>query len=70
MDTSREPVDERVSGRADDAPAEEKRAGRDDAAAQAAAVLAESDERQDGREASGGSVEHHSVSDDGPAPDL
>ena len=69
MDSGQEPVDERVSQRADDAPAEEERAGRDDANAQAAAILADSDERQAGREGSGGSVEHRVVSGDGPAQD-
>ena len=49
---------ERASERVTDAPAEEARAGSDDPAAQAKAILAESDERQEGREESGGSVEH------------
>lgn len=52
-----EPND-RASQRATDAPAEESRAGSDDPAAQAETILAESDERQEGREDSGGSVEH------------
>ena len=50
--------DDRVSQRADDRPAEEVGAGSADPAAQAAAILADSDERQEGREESGGQVEH------------
>lgn len=61
--------DDRVSERADDAPAEEVGAGRADPAVQAAAVLADSDERQYGREQSGESVEHRVVDGAGPARD-
>lgn len=50
--------DDRVSQRADDRPAEEVGAGSADPAAQAEAILAESDERQEGRDSSAGSVEH------------
>lgn len=55
---------ERASERATDAPAEESRAGSDDPAAQAEAVLADSDERQEGREDSGGTVEHRTPTGD------
>jgi len=51
-------ANDRVNERASDAPAEEQRAGSADPAAQAAAVLADSDERQEGREESGPTVEH------------
>ncbi len=61
--------DERVTERADDSPAEEERAGRIDPRAQAAAVLADSDERQYGREETAGTVEHRVVDGDGPARD-
>ena len=61
--------DDRVSGRAEDAPAEETTAGRADPRAQAAAVLADSDEREQGREESGGTVEHPVGSGDGPSAD-
>ncbi len=55
---------ERVTGRASDAPAEEAGAGSEDRIAQAEAILAESDERQDRREESGGSVEHRTPTED------
>ena len=38
--------DQRVSDRADDRPPEERAAGADDPSAQAAAILADSDDRQ------------------------
>lgn len=62
-------LDPRVGARADDAPAEEERAGRADAREQAEAILADSDDRQNGREESGGSVEHRVVTGEGPASD-
>ena len=55
---------ERVSARADEAPAEEAGAGSDDPTAQAQAILAESDERQEHREESGGAVEHRTPEGD------
>ena len=62
-------LDHRIGERADDAPAEEERAGRADPRAQAAAILADSDERQESREESAGTVEHRVVSGEGPARD-
>lgn len=56
--------DERVATRAVDAPAEERVAGSDDPAAQAEAILEDSDERQEKREESGGHVEHRRPTDD------
>ncbi|MDE3205812.1 MAG: hypothetical protein KGQ66_16515 [Acidobacteriota bacterium] len=53
--------DDRVIRRADDRPAEEIEAGSADPAAQAEAILAESDERQDGSEGRAGWVEHRTV---------
>jgi hypothetical protein len=50
--------DPRINERAGDAPPEEQAAGSADPAAQAAAILADSDERQASREGSGGDVEH------------
>lgn len=61
--------DHRIEERADDAPAEEEHAGRVDPRAQAAAILADSDERQEGREEAGDTVEHRVVSGDGQARD-
>lgn len=55
---------ERVQGRASDAPAEEAGSGSDDRMAQAEAILADSDERQEGREESGGTVEHRTSAGD------
>lgn len=49
---------ERASERAADAPPEEAKAGSADPRAQAEAILTESDERQETREESGGTVEH------------
>lgn len=54
---------DRIHARADDRPAEEAGAGSADPAAQAAAILADSDERQEGRDESGAVVEPRS-----PAP--
>lgn len=65
----REHFDARVDERADDAPAEEARAGRADPRSQAAAILGDSDERQEQREESAATVEHRVVSGDGPARD-
>lgn len=56
--TPEEQPDRRLADRADDAPAEESGAGSADPQAQAAAILADSDERQNGREQSAGNVEH------------
>jgi hypothetical protein len=50
--------DERDRMRAVDRPAEEIAAGSDDTEAQAAAILADSDEREASRLDSGGTVEH------------
>ncbi len=55
---------DRVQGRASDAPAEEAGRGSDDRVAQAEAILADSDERQEGREESGGTVEHRNPTGD------
>lgn len=55
---------ERANERAADAPAEESGAGTDDASAQAEAILADSDEREAGREESGGTVEHRTPTTD------
>ena len=62
--------DDRVIRRADDRPAEETEAGSADPAAQAQAILAESDERQDGTEGRAGRVEHRTADGrDLPSPD-
>jgi hypothetical protein len=53
-------ADKRTDGRAETAPAEERRAGSADPRAQAEAVLADSDRRQEERERTGGTVEHRS----------
>lgn len=65
----RQDFDPRVSERADDATAEEQAAGRADPRSQAAAILEDSDARQDGREESGDAVEHRVASGEGPAMD-
>lgn len=59
-----QPNDDRVAERASDAPAEETRMDSDDRVAQAEAILADSDERQEQREGSGGSVEHRTPTED------
>jgi hypothetical protein len=59
-----QPDQDRVGQRAEDGPAEERTVGSDDPAAQAAAVLADSEERQASREESGGTVEHRTPSGD------
>ena len=55
---------ERATERASDAPAEESGADSDDRTTQAEAILADSDERQDRREESGGTVEHRTPTED------
>lgn len=55
---------DRVGERAADGPAEEMTLNSDDRAAQAEAILADSDERQAGREESGGTVEHRTPTGD------
>jgi hypothetical protein len=60
---------ERVVGRSRLLP-EEERAGSDDPKAQAAAILAEGDERTEDREAAPGSrVEHRTSEESTPPPD-
>jgi hypothetical protein len=58
-----EPND-RTNQRAEDGPAEEQAAGSEDRVAQAAAVLADSEERQAAREESGDTVEHRTPTGD------
>jgi hypothetical protein len=61
--------DPRVEARAANVPAEESSVGAADAEAQAAAILADSDERQYGRKASGEKVEHRASGADGETLD-
>jgi hypothetical protein len=55
---------DRATARAEDAPPEERRADSDDRVAQAEAILADSDERQDSREETGATVEHRTPTGD------
>jgi hypothetical protein len=55
---------ERARSRAAAAPAEEERAGRADPVAQADAILADSDAREETREQSEGAVEHRTPTED------
>jgi hypothetical protein len=60
-----QPDDPRVADRASDAPPEERQPGAVDPAIQAAAILADSDERQESREETGGEVEHRVGGEEG-----
>jgi hypothetical protein len=73
MNTDREQdaEDARVRSRADALTADEVAAGTDDAEAQAAAILEESDEREgDGVHPPGPALEHRRSEDTVDAPDL
>lgn len=58
------PDDERVNRRADQVLPEERAAGSADPGAQAAALLADSDQRQEGREDAGADVERRTPTED------
>ena len=63
-----DPSAERVDARAARPPAEEERAGTDDAEAQSEAILAESDLRQEDRDAAPDTVLEHRRSEDTVEP--
>ena len=60
--------DPRASARADELLPEERNAGSDDPAAQAGAILKESDERQADRDAAPSTVLEHRTSEDATPP--
>src|SRR4051812_43782572 len=60
--------DNRVQSRAEEAPPEESGAGTDDATAQAATILQDSDERQNDRNAAPSTVLEHRTSEDVTPP--
>lgn len=64
------PEPERVEERAAEILPEERRAGTSVPEEQAAAILADSERRQEEREGSGATVEHRRVGGTGPAVDL
>ena len=68
MDERIDGHDDQVETRADGLLPEEQRAGSDDPEAQARAILAESDQRTDDREAAPGSVVEHRTSDEVTEP--
>jgi hypothetical protein len=57
-------ADERVQSRADELLPEEQKVGSDDPEAQAAAILADSEERQADRDAAPGTVLEHRTSEE------
>ena len=61
-------TDDRVSRRAAELTDDERRAGTDDAEAQAEQILAESDQRQNDRNAAPTSFVEHRTSDEATAP--